>query len=107
MGTDLIELLRLFEKDGETKVAVVVGEVGGTQEERAAEFAKRMTKPVVAYIAGRAAPQGVRMGHAGAIATRRMGSVESKVKALRAAGVQVANSPGEVPGLVKKLLGDR
>jgi len=107
VGTDLVELLGLFEKDEETKVVVVVGEVGGTQEERAAEFVKKMNKPAVAYIAGKTAPQGVRMGHAGAIATRGMGSVESKVKALRAAGIQVADSPGEVLGLVKKLLRGR
>jgi succinyl-CoA synthetase alpha subunit len=107
VGTDLVELLGLFEKDEETKVVVVVGEVGGTQEERAAEFMKKMTKPAVAYIAGRAAPEGVRMGHAGAIATRGMGSVESKIKALRAAGIQVADSPGEVPGLVKQILRGR
>jgi succinyl-CoA synthetase alpha subunit len=107
VGTDLVALLGLFEKDEETEVIVVVGEMGGTQEERAAEFVEKMNKPAVAYIAGKTAPHGVRMGHAGAIATRGMGSVESKVKALRAAGIQVADSPGEVLGLVKKLLRGR
>ena len=104
VGTDLVRLLKLFEEDQETKVVVVVGEVGGTQEERASAFIKVMTKPVVAYIAGRSAPQGVRMGHAGAIATRGLGTVETKIKTLRDHGVSVAESPGEVPGLVKKIL---
>jgi succinyl-CoA synthetase alpha subunit len=104
VGTDLVRLLQLFEEDRETRVVVVVGEVGGTQEERAAAFIKDMTKPVVAYIAGRSAPPGVRMGHAGAIATRGLGTVETKIRTLRDHGVTVAESPGEVPGLVKKLL---
>ncbi len=64
-----------------------------------------MHEPVVAYIAGRAAPRGVRMGHAGAIATQGMGSAQSKVKALRGPGIDVEESPGEVPGIVKKILG--
>lgn len=101
VGTDLVELLELFERDRATKVVVIVGEVGGTQEERASEYIReRMTKPVVAYIAGRAAPQGVRMGHAGAIVTRGMGSAESKVKALKEAGVEVAERPGDVTGII-------
>ncbi len=104
VGTDLVQLLELFEEDRETKVVVMVGEVGGTQEEKAAAFIRGMTKPVVAYIAGRSAPPGVRMGHAGAIATRGLGSVETKIKTLRDHGVPVAESPGEVPGVVKKLL---
>ncbi len=102
----MAELLEQFQNGEETKAVVVVGEVGGTQEERGADFIRnKMTKPVVAYIAGRTAPQGVRMGHAGAIATRGMGSVESKIKAFREAGVKVAESPGEVPGMIKKILG--
>lgn len=104
VGTDLTDLLKLFDADGETKVVVVVGEVGGTQEERATEFMQTMTKPVVAYIAGRTAPQGIKMGHAGAIASRGMGDVKTKIKILRAAGIRVAESPGEVAGLVEKLL---
>ena len=105
VGTDLIELLKLFEEDPETRVVVLVGEVGGSQEERAAAFMPGMTKPVVAYIAGLSAPQGVRMGHAGAIATRGLGAVVTKIKTLKEHGVLVAGSPGEVPGLVKKILG--
>jgi succinyl-CoA synthetase alpha subunit len=80
---------------------VIVGEVGGTQEERASEFIKKgMSKPVIAYIAGRAAPQGVRMGHAGAIVTRGMGSAESKMRALQEAGVRIAERPGAVAKIV-------
>ena len=105
VGTDLPELLDLFECDEQTEIVVVVGEVGGTQEERAAEFVReKMKKPVIAFIAGRTAPQGVRMGHAGAIASRGMGSAESKVRTLLEAGVQVAEHPGGVPGLVKNKL---
>lgn len=104
VGTDLVRLLQLFEEDRETRAIVLVGEVGGTQEERAAAFIKDMTKPVVAYIAGRSAPPGVRMGHAGAIATRGLGTVETKIRTLQDHGVLVAESPGEVPGLVNKLL---
>jgi len=104
VGTDLVHLLELFEQDEETKVVVVVGEVGGTQEEKAVEYMRTMTKPVVAYIAGQTAPQGVRMGHAGAIAGRGLGSAANKIKTLRAAGIPVADSPGEVPELVIDLL---
>jgi succinyl-CoA synthetase alpha subunit len=105
VGTDLIQLLELFERDADTQAVVVVGEVGGTQEERAAQWIRHnMTKPVVAYIAGVSAPQGVRMGHAGAIAARGLGSAESKIRALQQAGVQVASTPGEIPRMMKKIL---
>ena len=103
--TDLVDLLRRFETDDETDAVVVVGEVGGTQEERAARFlAREMTKPVIAYIAGRSVPPGKRMGHAGAIVQRGMGSAESKMRALREAGAQVAEHPGEVADLVQEVL---
>ncbi len=105
--TGMAELLGLFEKDPDTDVVVIVGEVGGVQEEKAAEFIDRwMTKPVVAYIAGRYAPEGKRMGHAGAIIHSEygMGTAEGKIAALREAGVDVAKFPADVVGLVKKHL---
>lgn len=105
--TGMAELLGLFEKDPGTDVIVIVGEVGGVQEEKAAEFIDRwMTKPVVAYIAGHYAPDGKRMGHAGAIIHSEygMGTAEGKMAALREAGVDVAKFPADVVGLVKKHL---
>jgi succinyl-CoA synthetase alpha subunit len=104
IGTDLIRYLEWFEKDAETEAVVIVGEVGGTQEEGAAAFIKTMHKPVVAYMVGRTAPEGERMGHAGAIATRGLGSVERKIQALREAGVRIVESPGEVPKIIKGLI---
>ena len=105
VGTDLTDLLGLFEDDEETKAVVIIGEVGGVQEEMAAGYIRqKIRKPVVTYIAGRSAPQGVKMGHAGAIVARGKGSVESKLRALREAGVPVAETPGEVSGFVKKIM---
>lgn len=101
--TSMTELLELFENDPDTDQVVIIGEVGGTQEEKAAEFiARRMTKPVVAYIAGRQAPEGKRMGHAGAIIQGGLGTPQSKVNALRLAGVSVADYPLEVVELIRK-----
>jgi len=103
--TDLPQLLALFEEDPGTDAVVIVGEVGGVQEERAAEFIGReMTKPVVAYIAGRNAPEGKRMGHAGAIIQGGLGTYESKAEAFRKAGVEVADSPMQAAELVRKLV---
>jgi len=103
--TGMAELLGLFEQDPDTDLVVIVGEVGGTQEENAAQFiAQRMIKPVVAYIAGRNAPEGKRMGHAGAIIQGSMGTPQSKVDALRQAGVGVADYPVEVVKLVRRCL---
>ena len=103
--TSMPELLELFAKDPDTDLVVIVGEVGGTQEENAAQFITRqMTKPVVAYIAGHNAPEGKRMGHAGAIIQGSMGTPQSKVTALRQAGVQIAEHPLAVVELVQKLL---
>ena len=103
-GTNLVDILKLFNEDKETKVVVLVGEVGGTQEEDAAKFiSAKMSKPVVAYIAGASVPPGKRMGHAGAIIERGKGSTKSKVKALSVAGVKVANRIYEIPSLVKDL----
>lgn len=99
-GLTFIDLLQQFEADPETKNVVLVGEIGGSAEEEASEFIKTMTKPVVAYLAGKSAPPGKRMGHAGAIIERGMGTLEGKVKALTAAGVKVASLPWEVPALL-------
>lgn len=104
--TNVPELLRLFEEDPDTDLVVLVGEVGGMQEEEAAEYIKKsMTKPVVAYIAGLNAPQEKRMGHAGAIIQGDgRGTAQSKVSALQEAGVEVAQFPAEVVRLVQKRL---
>ena len=105
--TSIPELLRLFEKDPDTDLVVIVGEVGGVQEENAAQFIDRwMTKPVVAYIAGHNAPEGKRMGHAGAIiqGEHGMGTPQSKMAALREVGVDVAMYPSEVVELVQRHL---
>lgn len=104
--TNVPELLRLFEEDLDTDLVVLVGEVGGMQEEEAAEYIKKsMTKPVVAYIAGLNAPQEKRMGHAGAIIQGDgRGTAQSKVSALQEAGVEVAQFPAEVVRLVQKRL---
>ncbi|MEE9191970.1 MAG: succinate--CoA ligase subunit alpha [Candidatus Aerophobetes bacterium] len=103
--TPLSELLSMFEEDKETHLVVVVGEVGGTEEEEAAEYIKtEMKKSVVAYVAGHSVPPGKRMGHAGAIVQRGMGSARSKVRALKEAGVKVAQRPTEVAELVKSVL---
>ena len=100
-GTNMVEALSMFQKDRATKRIVVVGEIGGTAEEDAAEFIKRrVTKPVVAYVAGRTAPAGKRMGHAGAIIQAGKGTAESKVRAFTDAGVPVADYPTDVPKLL-------
>ncbi len=105
IGTNFVDALQLFEADPETTVVVMVGEIGGIQEEVAAEYIKTMSKPVVAFLAGKAAPKGKRMGHAGAIIEGNRGTFESKVEALEAAGASVASLPWEVPQLVKQRLG--
>lgn len=105
VGLDFIDVLEQFEKDPETETVVLVGEIGGSAEEEAAAYIKSsMSKPVVAYLAGKSAPPGKRMGHAGAIIERGRGTFESKVEALNAAGVGVADLPGKVPELVKAKL---
>jgi len=101
-GMSFIDDLERFQNDRQTKQIVLVGEIGGTAEEEAAEFIKKnVDKPVVAYIAGRTAPPGKRMGHAGAIIARGRGTAESKIKALEAAGVRVAKIPTDVPELLR------
>jgi succinyl-CoA synthetase alpha subunit len=105
VGLNFIDVLSRFEEDPETKAVILVGEIGGSSEEEAAAYiASSMSKPVFAYLAGRSAPPGKRMGHAGAIIERGRGTFESKVKALNAAGVEVAGLPTEVPVMIKKAL---
>lgn len=105
VGSSFIDMMALFQKDRQTKAAVLVGEIGGTDEERAAAFiAQEMTKPVVAYIAGFSAPPGKRMGHAGAIITGGEGTAEAKAKALEAKGISVARTPQQIVELVRKVL---
>jgi succinyl-CoA synthetase alpha subunit len=105
VGLSFVDVLKKFEDDDDTKAIVLVGEIGGDQEESAASYIKQyMTKPVIAYIAGKSAPPGKRMGHAGAIIERGKGTYEGKIKALQMAGVSVADLPFEVPGLIRKVL---
>lgn len=100
-GTNFIDVLSMFEADPHTDSVVLIGEIGGSDEERAAEFiARYMTKPVVAFIAGQTAPPGKRMGHAGAIIEGGAGTAADKIRALTNAGVQVARHPEEIPGLI-------
>ncbi|MBN1838272.1 MAG: succinate--CoA ligase subunit alpha, partial [Spirochaetales bacterium] len=101
IGTGYIELLEMFEKDPETRGVVLIGEIGGEDEEQAAEYiAGSMSKPVVAFISGRTAPPGKRMGHAGAIISGGKGTAEAKVQAFEEASVPVADRPDEIPELL-------
>jgi len=100
-GTNFVDCLSKFEKDPGTESVVMIGEIGGTDEENGAQFiSESMTKPVVGFIAGQTAPPGKRMGHAGAIIEGGEGSAEEKIKALESAGVRIANHPGEIPDLL-------
>ncbi|MDD1769184.1 MAG: succinate--CoA ligase subunit alpha [Methanomassiliicoccales archaeon] len=103
IGTSFVDALRLFERDRDTESVVLIGEIGGTAEEEAAEFIKsHMSKPVFAYVAGRTAPPGKRMGHAGAIIARGRGTAQSKIDSLEDAGARVASIPAEVPKIILK-----
>ena len=105
IGTDYIDILERFEEDKNTDAVVLIGEIGGNAEENAAEYInKNMSKPVVSYIAGRTAPPGKRMGHAGAIIQGNTGTVASKTEALNSAGVEVATMPSQIVELIKKVI---
>jgi len=100
-GTNFVDCLEMFEEDPNTEQVVLIGEIGGSEEEKAAEFiADRMTKPIVGFIAGQTAPPGKRMGHAGAIIEGGSGLAADKIRALEMAGVEVAQHPEEIPGML-------
>jgi succinyl-CoA synthetase alpha subunit len=102
VGTSFIDVLDMFNRDDATEAIVMIGEIGGDEEERAAEFcAREVRKPMAAFIAGRTAPPGRRMGHAGAIISGGAGTAESKRQALEAAGIRVADSPSQIPQLLR------
>ncbi len=104
IGSTFVDYLKLFEADPQTKAVVMCGEIGGSDEEDAAEYIETMSKPVVAFISGRTAPAGKRMGHAGAIISGNTGTAQGKVAALQAAHVPVADTIFDIPGLVQKVL---
>jgi len=105
IGTSFIDTLEMFQADPETEAIVMIGEIGGTDEENAAAYiAEHVTKPVVGFIAGRTAPPGKRMGHAGAIISGGSGTADGKIAALNDAGVKVAVRPSDVPALIRESL---
>jgi succinyl-CoA synthetase alpha subunit len=105
VGTSFIDLLQMFQADHQTEAILMMGEIGGSAEERAAEFVKRhVTKPVTAFIAGQTAPPGKRMGHAGAIISGGSGTAKEKIEALRAAGIALADSPADLGTIVHKAM---
>jgi succinyl-CoA synthetase alpha subunit len=108
IGLRFQELMEMFEKDEETEGVIMIGEIGGTLEEEVSEYiAKRVRKPVVGFIAGRMAPPGKRMGHAGAIISGGIGAYESKIEAMKKAGIYVAESPALIGKTMKKALEDK
>ena len=104
IGTNFVEILRLFEKDAGTKLVILIGEIGGTAEQEAADIIKEMTKPVIAFVAGGTAPPGRRMGHAGAIITGSSGTAQEKIATLSAAGATIASSPAEIGIVARRVL---
>ena len=103
-GLRFIDIMKMFEADDKTEAVVMIGEIGGSDEETACEFVKTMKKPVVGFISGRTAPPGKRMGHAGAIVSGNTGTAQSKVDALLNAGAKLAERTSDVPGLLKEVL---
>ncbi len=105
VGSRMIDILKLLKEDGQTKCVVIVGEIGGTMEEEAAQYIEtQFNKPVVAFVAGRTAPRGKVMGHAGAIIMGEQGTAESKINAFESAGVSVAKTLWEIPSLLRKVV---
>ncbi|MCE2766691.1 MAG: succinate--CoA ligase subunit alpha [Fimbriimonadaceae bacterium] len=105
-GTRFVEVMEMFQNDPKTEAVVLIGEIGGSDEETAAEYiGAKMTKPCVGFISGRTAPPGKRMGHAGAIISGKTGTAQSKVDALNAAGVPVADRTSDVPALLRQVMG--
>lgn len=108
IGTTFIDVLRLFEADAGTRLVILIGEIGGTAEQEAAELIKReMTKPVITFVGGSTAPPGRRMGHAGAIITGSSGTAREKIEALSAAGATIAQSPAEIGIVARRVLEGR
>ncbi len=107
LGANFEDVLRLFQEDPETDAVVMAGEIGGVYEELAAPYVKEMTKPVIAYITGKAAPQGKRLGHAGAIIEGTMGTAQSKIDALKSNGAYLAETFSEIPALVRLAIKER
>jgi succinyl-CoA synthetase alpha subunit len=106
IGTSFLDILQVFEQDPATRAVVLIGEIGGSDEETAAEFIPSMSKPVISFIGGRSAPAGKRMGHAGAIVSGRSGTASAKVEALTAAGSPVADTTHDVAAMVAVALAD-
>lgn len=107
-GTNFTDVLRMFQDDPDTEAVIMIGEIGGTAEEQAAEFVRdHMTKPVVGFIAGATAPPGRRMGHAGAIISGGSGTAESKIKTMEACGIRVAPTPSEMGSTLYQVLEER
>ena len=105
LGTNFVEALELLDRDPETEAVILIGEIGGAYEQEAADFIKdRMTKPVVAFVAGSTAPPGRRMGHAGAIIMGSAGRAQEKIKALAAAGVTIVHNPAEIGAIAERVL---